>query len=85
MQFTMNHVITFTSVVTVVSLADWWMVILMIPLGLFFLFLAFNVLSFVVFPPHSHPLFNPAKTLSKGSDSSAPNGGCDKVTNLCPL
>lgn len=37
MQFTMNHVITFTSVVTVVSLADWWMVILMIPLGLFFL------------------------------------------------
>lgn len=49
MQFTMNHVITFTSVVTVVSLADWWMVILMIPLGLFFLFLAFNVFSFVVF------------------------------------
>ena len=38
MQFTMNHVITFTSVVTVVSLADWWMVILMIPLGLFFSF-----------------------------------------------
>ena len=34
MQFMMNQVVTFISVVIVVSLADWWMIALMVPLGL---------------------------------------------------
>lgn len=86
MQFTMNHVITFTSVVTVVSLADWWMVILLIPLGLSFLDISLLFLFFFTFLfIHSHPLFGTTKTVPESSDSSASNGGCDTLTYLCPL
>ena len=93
MQFMMNQTTTFISVVIVVSLADWWMTALMVPLGLFFLlFHITNIWRIGRFihewcdcVDKSDHILCKAEEIQTNCDSSTSYGRCDSFSDLRSL